>query len=191
MDFEKALSQLTVEKIVEYANEIPDLRNDLVFQSYPHLLDFSKSCLANKNENCLIGIAHMVYGWMPTMLEYNQISNSDLFFKNVNNGSIEKDFLDMVKHSINNSIVGGSKFLHFLNPEEYAIFDSRVYKAITKSKSYDYNTNNVATYASYILRLRNIRDKAGKLRSLLIQKGLVSEKTSILRCIEMCLYYSN
>jgi len=39
--------------------------------------------------------------------------------------------LDALKACINNSLVGASKLLHFINPEQYAIWDSKIFKYVT------------------------------------------------------------
>lgn len=190
MNFDDALNKLSIMSLIEYAKNISDLNNDLVYSSYSKLLNFSSSCVETKNENLLIGIAHMVYGWMPTMLEYREIIELDSFWENVKAGSLDINFLNMIKSSINNSIVGGSKFLHFLNPMEYAIFDSRVFSSITKSKSYEYNTNNVENYSKYIIKLRSMRNEANELKQYLIGKRLISHDIGLMRCMELCLFYN-
>lgn len=193
MNFEQTLNELTIDKIKKYAYSLPEeIKTNSFFTSYQKLIDFTKSCLNSNNKNSLIGIAHMCYGWMPTMLEYNNIEDSNTFLEQVNNGCLNSKFLSKVKKTINNSIIGGSKFLHFLNPQNYAIFDSRVYEAITKSKSYNYNTNNIANYQKYVLKLRELSNEsdAKEMKEFLLNNNFVLQETSLLRCIEMCLFYS-
>ena len=69
-----------------------------------------------------------VYGWMPTILRaegrngirrpVNFDNVADLMLKN-EKGQIARDFL-------NGSVVGTSKFLHFWQPDYFAIWDSRI-----------------------------------------------------------------
>jgi hypothetical protein len=81
-----------------------------------------------------VAAAHMVYGWMPTVLTLKTKSPDEPFLleatilERVRNGADVTDAeLEILKSSINNSIVGLSKLLHFLCPTRYAIWDSKVY----------------------------------------------------------------
>jgi hypothetical protein len=83
-----------------------------------------------------VAILHMVYGWMPTMLR--PIPNHSPFQRDellrclvaVRDGNfLGSDDLTIVENFANRSIVGASKLLHVLNPENYAIWDSRVARA--------------------------------------------------------------
>ncbi len=84
---------------------------------------------------------------MPTILECNFSSdeNYSMYIKNINSGDCSIEFLNIMKSKINNSIVGGSKFLHFINPEKYAIWDSKVYKSLFGKRNYN-ETNNINNY---------------------------------------------
>ena len=101
---------------------------------------------------CIL-LAHAVYGWMPTMLTINPNGKGeDAFYQNakgiaqkLQNGSFNwgniqqqpEDFrenLARLSCFLNNSYVGVSKFLHFLYPDQYAIFDSRIRLAFNYSE---------------------------------------------------------
>ena len=84
-----------------------------------------------------------VYGWMPTILDnmgYTEENNKEwekkicLSVKNIidNDGDLDNcsDDFDNLKTFVNNSYVGLSKFLHFLLPDKFAIWDSNVYIAL-------------------------------------------------------------
>lgn len=190
MKFEKAIEKLTMNRLEFIAKNLPDVTNDKVYQSYSKLLQFSQASILNKTENTLIGIAHMAYGWMPTMLNYTEHKkDTDLFWQSITEGCLTLDFLEPIKESINNSIVGGSKFLHFVNPEDYAIFDSRVYKSIVGKKKYNYNVNACVNYVKYTEKLRSMRSGADNLKKILIQRDLATDETTLMRCMEMCLFY--
>lgn len=99
--------------------------------SYPHLLQ----ALVGRPIDAAgyVAVAHMVYGWMPTVLELRTRSavpfaDEAAILESVRNGAaLSENQLDRLKASINNSIVGVSKLLHFLCPDRYAIWDSKVY----------------------------------------------------------------
>ena len=175
MSFIESINNLNINMLIKMAMNIPDLSKDAIFQSYSKLISFTRECLLQNSESKLIGLAHMVYGWMPTMLEYNEIDQSENVINEISKGSIEIEFLEKIKMSINNSIVGGSKLLHFINPNDYAIFDSRVYRAITRKESYDYNTNNCNNYLYYIKRLRNMKNESEELKRILIDRNIVTK----------------
>ena len=70
----------------------------------------------------------MIYGWMPTILRtektnFEQFADTLNYLKLGGQPEIEQPF-------VNASWVGTSKFLHFLKPNQWAIWDSRVCTAL-------------------------------------------------------------
>lgn len=63
--------------------------------------------------------------------------------------------LEILKKAINNSLVGLSKLLHFINPEIYAIWDSRIYRYLTEKKT-AYGIGKVSLYLEYLKGLNKI-----------------------------------
>ena len=117
-----------------------NLRGMSYLQSYPHLLSYLASC-NSITETDYICAAHMVYGWMPTVLTLhfeNPATNLKtvvaLLNKAKNGDSLlpkkEEEMLSQLAKMTNNSVVGASKLLHFTNPDKYAIWDSKIYKFI-------------------------------------------------------------
>jgi hypothetical protein len=49
---------------------------------------------------------------------------------------IADEELRTVAITINGSVVGASKFLHFISPEDHAIWDSRVYRYLHEKEPY-------------------------------------------------------
>ena len=74
---------------------------------------------------------YFTYGWMPTILKKFNMEDDitkpiSVFNKVKNNIDInDEEYMNLIK-CVNNSIVGVSKLLHFINPIEYPIFDSRI-----------------------------------------------------------------
>ena len=110
-----------------------------------HLLDnenpehsYHKSCFhfinyfAGRNEiteqDLVIG-SNFTYGWMPTILKFKS-EDFELAVSALNRAKaaarISSADIMVLKGLINNSLVGVSKLLHFINPQVYAIWDSRV-----------------------------------------------------------------
>ena len=76
----------------------------------------------------------MTYGWMPTILdelgELDDVSKEGNLVKYLNKAKHHKKErlnireIEHIASCINNSVVGASKLLHFINPNVYAIWDS-------------------------------------------------------------------
>ncbi|WP_129715410.1 hypothetical protein [Pedobacter sp. SYP-B3415] len=111
--------------------------------SYPSLLAFfSREVLTA--DDVIAGI-HMVYGWMPRVFsfygrskEMTERQNFEELFKKISYVQmilnkakshvelISLEEIQTLKMLFGNSVVGTSKLLHFVQPERYAIWDSRV-----------------------------------------------------------------
>jgi predicted hydrocarbon binding protein len=99
------------------------------------------------DENDVIRLAMMAYGWMPTMnkgrmiiSEIDLTSIKDLLIKIQNTTEPETAFklvfeegkstIDEFRKITNNSVVGLSKTLHILNPNIFPIVDKHLYNGI-------------------------------------------------------------
>lgn len=103
-------------------------------------------------EQDLVVGANFTYGWMPTILNFK----SDEFSAAVSilneakrPERISDESIQTLKKLINNSLVGVSKLLHFINPEVYAIWDSRVCNFLT-GKSYSDKVQKIELFWSYL-----------------------------------------
>jgi hypothetical protein len=95
---------------------------------------------------------------MPTILDLNLINREEVLSilnKVKRNEELCKEEIESIKTCINNSLVGTSKLLHFIAPENYAIWDSRIYRYITQSGS-KYGINKVDYYQSYLSQIKKI-----------------------------------
>ena len=131
--------------------------------SYPHLVRAVQGRVIDPT--VYVQITHMVYGWMPTVLkltsqstEHQRFSAEASVLESIRLGvDASASDLTMLKASINNSIVGVSKLLHFLRPERYAIWDSKVYSYLRSQADPNWNrkvdheqVNSLAQYESYM-----------------------------------------
>jgi len=130
------------------------------FITYPEFLKYFKDLDEITKHNLVIGI-NFVYGWMPTIFDFRS-DNFDEAIKILNqakNGTelITKDDLTLLKGLFNNSLVGSTKLLHFINPDKYAIWDSRVYRYLTNNNNYNQieNCNNYLDYLTFCKELIN------------------------------------
>lgn len=104
---------------------------------YPHLIAAFRAMPDPLSATDAITGVHIAYGWMPTiarpapMLSVLQSDSSGLLrILNAARGAsapgLEPDDALLLQAFANNSAVGASKLLHFLNPAVYPIWDSRV-----------------------------------------------------------------
>jgi hypothetical protein len=185
--------ELDTEIILSKLENLKPIENDSYLKVYSGLVDF-----CSRQEVCdattLMGLSHMVYGWMPTIIKFDpNIKIEKQLFEDIKRGSIETIFLQTLKRAINNSIVGTSKLLHFMNPEEYPIWDSRVYRSITGKTGYNSRVNSVEIYIEYMNKTKKVIEELNmeELYLKLMEKGYCSKKVSDIRMIEMILFYSS
>lgn len=110
------------------------------------------------DEHHLIIGSHFVYGWMPTIITFNiqeKEKTLKLFNKAKSMELLDSAELDYLKGCINKSLVGLSKLLHFINPEKYAIWDSRIFRYVTGKKSH-YGIGEPKNYLEYLSIVREI-----------------------------------
>jgi hypothetical protein len=88
---------------------------------------------------------------------------------------------------INNSLVGVSKLLHFVNPDQYAIWDSRVALYFDPNISY-YLMHHPATYRRYLQACFDVtkHHRFPELHQSIIAK--VGRPVSALRAVEIVMY---
>ncbi len=104
------------------------------------------------NEHHLTISSHFVYGWMPTIINFKiQEKEKTLELLNKAKAGIDLSIADLnyLKSCINNSLVGLSKLLHFINPNKYAIWDSRIFRFVTGKKS-QYGISEPKHYLNYL-----------------------------------------
>ena len=125
-------------------------------KSYESIIDFFNDI--QLNENSLIQGAHMVYGWMPTILNITKhdldTQNVLLSVEKISKEIDEANLIVLIKF-MNNSNVGASKLLHFIYPEKYPIWDSKICKIIT-DKSYPQKVQNTINYINYCEAIQNL-----------------------------------
>jgi len=152
MDF----SNLTIDRLLEDSKSLKIKKTDqLYINSYPHILQFFEEKI-QFNESDIIQGLHMVYAWMPTTLKSIDWVHLPFVVSSLNalkHGTyLHEGQLEVLKRNTNNSLVGSSKLLHFISPDQYAIWDSKVIKYITGNKS-SYGVNKVDNYVNYLDKL--------------------------------------
>ena len=126
---------LVFESLDNYKIEFDDTS---YFESYFEFVEFFKR-IETIDYHSLVISSYFTYGWMPTILKnFNKTKNVDEVVKILNKVKnhveiSECDYKALVS-CINNSIVGVSKLLHFINPTDYPIFDSRIKNYFRKNE---------------------------------------------------------
>jgi len=140
-------------------------RNQSYIRSYPHLVAWlgGRERLNGGDVTCA---AHMVYGWMPTVLELHVsdgfgIDDAAVLLNMARReGKLADPAVAQLAGLVNHSVVGASKLLHFLSPEAFAIWDSRIYRFIYQKAPHQYRVNSVSEYQGYLELLRDLQRDA-------------------------------
>lgn len=160
--------------------------------TYPEFIKYFEEIDIIEKHNLIIA-SHFVYGWMPTIITLNQENLSEVLrlLNKVKNGHIlDQTEVQILKSCINNSLVGLSKLLHFIRPDLYAIWDSRIFKFLTGKKS-TYGISNPRLYMDYLKRLKEITEHADFENVFCEIKNNFKYPISKLRAIEILLYQNS
>lgn len=170
------------------------LADDSYVVSYPYLLEYFSSKQSISAGDVVCG-AHMVYGWMPTVLElYPEQGESDLnaaaktLEKARKGGVLDNAEIQSLAALVNNSIVGASKLLHFAAPHNYPIWDSKVYSFVHEERPYFYRVNSVDAYQRYVAILKELAQKAELPEFHRSIETKLGYKVSPLRAIELVMF---
>lgn len=148
---------LTFEKLLSDVSSFDVDPNESYILTYPEFLNYFKRIERLDKHNLVIG-SHFVYGWMPTIIQLkleNQYDSLDYMNKVKSGELLSERELTHLKRCINNSLVGLSKLLHFINPNLYAIWDSRIFRYLT-DKNTAYGIDKPVNYIEYLNGLRQI-----------------------------------
>ncbi|WP_461534749.1 hypothetical protein [Spongorhabdus nitratireducens] len=145
---------------LESSTEIDAAHSYIV--SYSHLIRFASN-IQTLTATELVVLSHMVYGWMPTILNLHLPDEPDgldkitrILEKARQKGCISYDELSQLKALVNNSVVGASKLLHFTAPEHFPIWDSKIYRFCYENEPHQYRVNSVDHYLTYINQLKEL-----------------------------------
>lgn len=158
----QTLKNLNFEKLNLITNSLKLDSNSSYIKSYPEFINYFKKIIEIKKHHVVIS-SHFVYGWMPTIINLN-LDNGEQVLKLLNlvknEHLLNEPELEILKKAINNSLVGLSKLLHFINPKIYAIWDSRIYRYLTEKKT-AYGIGTVGLYLDYLEGLKRIANTNG------------------------------
>jgi hypothetical protein len=157
-------------------------------RTYPELLRSTTILAKEMGEDALPAIAHMAYGWMPTILKKFSDSQPGIVGTATGCRSFEEasGLIQSLDDSpINNSWVGMSKVLHFMNPEFFPIWDSRVAKQFDLKISQVNKKNHFIEYLTFVEEHRN-NDAVKKVQEAFVKE--VGYSVTDVRACEFILF---
>ncbi len=165
--------------------------------SYPHILKYFQGIDKFSVEDLVCG-AHMIYGWMPTILHLhpNEVSleGGVVILKKVKeSGYIPGKYNDLEKLAklVNHSLVGASKLLHFVAPEKFAIWDSLIYTYVFNEPASYNKLKKIDKYQKYIHGLEETKKETGFeafRRGVCAKIGDNNTEISAFRAIELIMF---
>lgn len=167
-------------------------QEDIYVEMYEYYINFFKAKEVITESDVVIGIG-FTYSWMPTILKRLNLSNIDQVTKILNNVKqsieISDDDLLLLKEFSNNSLVGASKLLHFINPEKYAIWDSRVFKFLNNNEAaHKYKLEKVHVYRQYLSYLSNLKTSGTLDNIVATLKAKIGYPISDYRALELLFF---
>ncbi|MFW2083541.1 hypothetical protein ACNPQK_21555 [Acinetobacter guillouiae] len=126
-------NQEIFKQIMEIANNFNSEKENYL-QAYSYFLNYFRKIDLTNSENLILIL--------------NKVKNGEVI-------SIKE--INLLKQAFNNSLVGTSKLLHFINPNKYAIWDSRVFKFLSGEKSYISKFKQAEIYIEYLQLLDNLK----------------------------------
>ena len=163
---------------------------DSYIRSYPEFLKFFKNQEIITEHSFIIGI-NFTYGWMPTIFEFksNQFDLTVNILNKVKKGALPTiDELNILKGMINNSLVGTSKILHFINPLLIPIWDSRVYKYLTGRISREATIGNPNHLLEYVNFCTIVTSDINFEKLKFHVESIIGYEMSPLRVVEIIMY---
>lgn len=180
--------------VFELEQQTQVLQNDSYIISHPHIISYFAG-LEEIGESDLVRGAHMVYGWMPTVLNlYPEPPNKSLAEVSLlltvakNSGVLENSRITSIAAVVNNSMVGASKLLHFVAPQYFAIWDSKIYAFVHEKKPHNYRVNKVEFYRDYLDKLNKIQEQPAFTQFHLNVNEKVGYEVTAMRAIELVMF---
>lgn len=187
------LKKPTVQELVSKISCFNNLNNLNYDISYIEFINYFQQIQIINRHNFIIGI-NFSYGWMPTIFNIKN-DNFDKCIDILNECrsnvyDITKDNLSSLKSLINNSVVGTTKLLHFINPEKYPIIDSRVCKFLTGRKSINITEDLYLEYLDICKNIINDQSYNNSIHSKYLINS-INQNATKMRSLEQLMYLSS
>lgn len=185
------MKKLKIEKLKKESELFNIKEDDSYLNSYLTFIDYFEKIDEIEKQHLIIS-SHFVYGWMPTILNL-KLNNLDEILPILNQAKTDKllgkEDLKKLRFSINNSAVGITKLLHFINPEIYPIWDSKIYKYWSGNKTIS-GIDKPENYLEFIRQMNEITEHNDfeQIQNLIESKLLY--KVSSMRALELLIFQS-
>lgn len=159
--------------------------------TYRYFVNYFKKIDTIDLDDIIIGISFS-YSWMPTVLKKIDLTHGNnliMIFNNIKQGHlVTRQELLQLKSALNDSLVGTSKLMHFINPEQYAIWDSRVYKFLTGKAAHHYKFKHLESYFEYLKLLESLtqEENFALFYTLMLEK--IGYPVSTYRALELAFF---
>ena len=177
-------------QLTNIANNFKSIEENYLL-SYPYFLNYFQNLESINLENLVIGIS-FTYSWMPTILKALNLKNTEevLFILNeVKKGKlIDEQQLTTLKTTFNNSLVGTSKLLHFINPKQYAIWDSRVFRFLNDVEPHKYRLEKPRAYIEYLKLIEELKNEEPFTTFFELMKQKVGYDITEYRALELAFF---
>lgn len=141
---------------------VSDLRSHTYLSTYPQILSTAQGDEVQGPQ--FKQLALMVYGWMPRVLRIdNAYFPFALHAANAAKDATPETFADIpIQHVANclHSMVGASKLLHFLNPNVFPIWDSKI-QAFRRLPNGNNEMSKIENYLDYVEEVHAIVREEG------------------------------
>jgi hypothetical protein len=189
---EKLIDTFKHDRLLRDAENIEIPEEEKYLTAYQEFVKYFHDIETINRHNTIIGIS-FTYSWMPTILDFrsDKISEATTILNYAKQGCRPGlSELDILKSCFNNSLVGSSKLLHFVNPEKFAIWDSRVYRYLLNQEPHSYRVENNNNYLDYLFFCDYIINShfSSELQSIVESK--VGYKMTAMRAIELIFFYN-
>lgn len=181
----------------------PKINTDKSYiRSYPHLLDFFQNKKTITEADFVCG-AHMVYGWMPTILDLYPLAPNqsfemgpELLMRARKDGKLVEAGFESLKGMVNNSLIGASKLLHFVAPDKFPIWDTNIYAFYVLGKRHPekitrpahQQVNQIHHYLCYLESLKEIQTDKKFIKFHQEVNTALGYTVSKLRAIELVMF---
>lgn len=181
--------------IVDQANTITIPHADSYLQTYPHLINGIKSLMPLNQDKLLIA-GSSIFSWMPTQskIDTTLLSASLAIITNLKTHALTKENLMQLAKTFRtirgNSVVAASKLLHFLHPDEYPIWDSRIRREYKYSPTADPEEDKYIHYYKNVKLLiadSQVKTACANLNARINAAGYPGTLTTT-RLVELCLF---
>lgn len=185
------MRELKIENLKKESKIFEIKEDDSYLNSYQEFIDYFEKIEEIEKHHLVIS-SHFVYGWMPTILNL-KLNNLDEILPILNQAKtdklLDKDDLKKLRFSINNSAVGITKLLHFINPEIYPIWDSKIYKYWSGNKTIS-GIDKPENYLEFIRQINKITKHKDFEDIHNIIESKLQYKVSPVRALELLIFQS-